>query len=143
MRQITILFLGLAALAGLTCAERAVAHGGEDWPFFCSLNQQGAEGGVDGLKLVTDDQSANGYGLELYSGTDLVGYIYPDVSDSDDKKFLIVYGETPYGIFNARRRQIMAAVAKDGVSDSWGDVEITLAGVEAEFYQNPMSCKAK
>jgi hypothetical protein len=141
MRQIITLCLGLVALAGAARAEPATVRGGEDWPFFCTLNQ-GADGGVDGLKLVSDSQSPNGYGLELYAGSDFVAYVIPDVNDSDDKKFLMIYGETPYGVFKARSRQILAAVAKDGGPNSWGDVQITWAGQQAQFYQNPMNCKA-
>ena len=142
MRTATLLTLGLTALTLLLkpTPSRAAAHGGEDWPFFCRIGQ--GDGAISSFRLVKDDNAPYGYGMEFYDGDDYVAYVYPSVSDSDDKKFLIVWGAERIGLFKARERQVLAYLSKEDVTKSSGGVDTTWAGGQGEFYMQPLNCKA-
>jgi len=143
-RQLTSILLGTLLLAAVAAhaiwAPSAVARGGEDWPFFCSIESPNDDD-VNAFKILNDAESPSGYGLQLFAGAKEVAYIFADVSDTADHKFYQVYGRQSHArIF--RDRQILAFIAKDTSSVSQGDVQLTWHDADGEFSMRPMNCRA-
>jgi hypothetical protein len=137
-RQI-IATLRALALAAAACSPLA-AHAaeiegrGQDFPFFCRMDEERS------FRVVDDADSDSGFTLVMYDYGQYDGEMPVGISLSDDGHHWVIYGREHLGPF--RDRQILAYINKSADDGSHADVRTTLRNVDPVFELQPIACGA-
>lgn len=142
MRHVRSLCLSIGLLAGAAFGlspGKALAKGGEDFPFFCSLDFNSG-GMAESFQLVPDNRSDSGYAMLIYTKLNFTAWVPAYLDETQDGKYWVVYARQHHFtvLFD---RQILAYVAKDPAKLSHGDVHMTLRNARGgDWYLKPMRC---
>lgn len=119
--------------------DRAEAGGGEDFPFFCRLDN---EPDLHSFKVVSDLRMSTGYAMMLIRNGQVDGYFPVYVQDSDDGKWWVVWGsQYRYTLF--RDRHVLAYINKETGQSSHEDVKTSLRNTSGRDWSlKPMRCGA-
>jgi hypothetical protein len=125
------LALGIMTLAG-AASERASAAGGQDFPFFCKLDDSGRM-----LKINRDWHSPTGFVMYVIDDGKVVNGMIADVQPSRDGRYMVVQG-TETSVF--KQTKVLAYVNAQREASSHAAIETTLRGVDPDFALQPAHC---
>lgn len=103
---------------------------GQDWPFFCRVNDE------QSFRVV--DNGAGGYTMTMYYRGHYDGEMPVYLGPSDDETHWVVYGREHLGPF--RDRQVLALINKHADDSSHADVRTTRRNAETSFELQPIAC---